>query len=75
MLNNLIDSLDDNSNTELLAMSRQINMLSNNIFEPKNSTSGLKKKRNLLRNGSQEHQKRHDTLSFPLRTKQGDEKV
>lgn len=37
-------------------MPRQINILSNDIFNPKTSINGFKKEKNLLKNKSQKHQ-------------------
>lgn len=48
MLDNLINSLDDSSDTEPIAMSKQIDISSNDIPNPRNSASSLKEKRDLL---------------------------
>lgn len=56
-------------------MSRQINILSNNIFGPKNSKSDLKKKRDFLNNGLQEHHQQYNTLFFYLSAKKGNKSV
>lgn len=55
MLNNFIDSLDNSSNTELSGILKQIDILSNDILVLKDSENDLKKKKHLLKNGSQWH--------------------
>lgn len=52
MPDDLINSLDNSSYTEPLAMSRQIDILNNNIPDPGDSASKLKQKRNFLKNKS-----------------------
>lgn len=47
MLNNLINNFNNSSDIKPLAMSRQIDMLNNDISGPEDSVSGLKKDRNL----------------------------
>lgn len=54
-LDNLIDSLDNNSDIKLLAILKWIDILSNNILGLENSTSSLKKKNDFSRNKLQEH--------------------
>lgn len=53
MLDDLINSFKDSLHTESLAMLRQINMSSNDIPSLRDRASDLKRKRDLLRNGSQ----------------------
>ena len=74
-LNNLINSLDDGSNIEAPAKSRQIYMSSNNIPGPGERKKSLNKEKNLLKNRSQGHQQCHNTLLFFFAAQQGGGKV
>lgn len=49
-IDNLIDSLNDSSDTEPKAILRQVDVSSNGISDPGNSASGLKKGRDILNN-------------------------
>lgn len=51
MLNNLINSLNDSLDIELLAILRQIDMSSNNILDSKNSANDFEGRKSLSRNG------------------------
>lgn len=55
-LNDLIDSLDDSSNTKLLFMSRQIVVPSGNISDLGDNASGFKKNGDFLGDGLQRQQ-------------------
>lgn len=74
-LNNFINRSNNSSDTEFSAILRQIDILSNNIPSFENGASNLKRERNLLRNGSQRYQQRHDTFSFSLGAKKSNRKV
>lgn len=50
MLNDLINSVDNSLNNELLAMLKQIDMSSNNIPNFRDSVSDLEKNRDFLGN-------------------------
>lgn len=61
MLDNLVNNLNDGSNTEVLAEARWIYILSNNIFGLRKRERGLNEEKNLLKNQLQGHQQCHDT--------------
>lgn len=56
MLDDFINSLDNSSDIEPLAILKQIHIWNNNIPGLGDSASGLKEKKDLLRNKSQEYQ-------------------
>lgn len=50
MLDNFVNSLDDGFNTEALFKIKQICILNNNIFSPREREKNLDKKKNFLKN-------------------------
>lgn len=56
MFDNLVDSFDNSLDTKLLAISRQIIILNNDIPNLENNAKSLKKDRNFLDNGLQKQQ-------------------
>lgn len=52
MLDNFADNLDNNSDTELLAMFRQINMSNIDILGLEDNASDLKKDKDFLSDGA-----------------------
>lgn len=50
MLDNLVNNLNDGSNTEVLAEARRIYTLNNNILGLRKRKKGLNRERNLLKN-------------------------
>lgn len=71
MLNDLIDSSNDGSDTKVLAEARRIHLLNNNIPDPRERERDLDGERDLLRNWSQGHQQRHDTFPSSFSTRHG----
>lgn len=51
MLNNLVDSSDDSLDIKLLAILRQVDVLSNDISSFGDSANSLEERRNILKNG------------------------
>lgn len=68
MLDNLIDSSNDGSDTDAPVKARQTHVSSNNIPCPEKKEKVLDWEGNLLRNWSQGHQQCHDTPSSSFDT-------
>lgn len=66
MLDALIDSSDDSSDTDSSAILKQVDVSNNGIPGPKDSTSSLKEERDISKNKSQKYYQCHVILFFPL---------
>lgn len=75
MLDNFINSSDDNIDNELWAILKQIDISNNDFAGFEYSISGLKRQKHMLKNGSHRYYQRHNNLSFSLDAKKYDGKV
>lgn len=66
MLDKLINNLDDNLDTELLAILKQVNLLNNSISGSVNNASSFKKRKDILKNRLQRYYQYYITLFSPL---------